>query len=252
MILPKVWVKQISLCVEEEGKPKRLIEDISLSLTAGSVHALIGPSGSGKSTLLMAINRMREIENGQILFDGTDIKDFNVFDLRRHVGIVFQKPAFFPGTVGENIIYGPKLRREKKSYSSADIPAPEHFLTMVGLEPDLSGREPSTLSGGQQQRVALARTLANDPEVLLLDEPTSALDAQAGQVLEKLVSELCLNKRLTVLWVTHDLEQAKRVAQDITLIGNGRVVEQGSTSELFAHPRTEEARRYLLGREERK
>lgn len=237
----KIEVLDISLKILQDAGYTDLLKGVSLGARAGKIHALLGPSGSGKSTLLYSINRLREIQAGVITLDGIDIRQINVFELRRRIGLVMQKPIFFPGTVGENILYGPRLW----SKSLAD---PKKFLKMVQLDPTWESRDPNNLSGGQQQRVSLARTLANNPEILLLDEPTSALDVQAGDHLEALISGLCRAHGLTVIWVTHDVRQAERIAQDVTLLYQGKVAEQGEARHFFAGPSTEQGRAYLAGK----
>ncbi|MDR3600820.1 MAG: ATP-binding cassette domain-containing protein [Desulfosporosinus sp.] len=240
----KVEVKAVSLSVRQDAQTVELLKEVSLAVRLGMIHALLGPSGSGKSTLLYTINRLRPIQQGKIMLEGNDIRQLNVFELRRRIGLVMQKPIFFPGTIGENILYGPSLWA-KDNLSSVD---PKHYLELVQLEPDWVSRDPNTLSGGQQQRVSLARTLANNPEVLLLDEPTSALDAQASEYLETLITNLCHKQELTVIWVTHDVHQAERIAQDVTLLYQGRAVEHGLAERFFAGPCTEEGRAYLAGK----
>ncbi|MDR3539430.1 MAG: phosphate ABC transporter ATP-binding protein [Desulfosporosinus sp.] len=240
----KVELINVSLRLRQDTQDLELLKEVSLGARLGMIHALLGPSGSGKSTLLYAINRLRQIQHGEITLDGKDIRQVNVFELRRRIGLVMQKPIFFPGTVGENILYGPSLWAK----DNVTLPDPKLYLELVQLDPDWESREPHTLSGGQQQRVALARTLANNPEVLLLDEPTSALDAQASEHLETLVSNLCRERELTVIWVTHDVHQAERIAQDMTLLYRGRVVEHGPAKRFFAGPSTDEGRAYLAGK----
>lgn len=243
----KFFVDNVSLTLLGNEKPLTLLKEVSLSVVGGRVHALLGPSGSGKSTLLYAFNRLREITRGSILLEGMDIRSIDVLDLRRRVGLVMQKAIFFPGTVGENILYGPKYGSKFTPNASSPLPDPRDFLELVGLEPDWIDRNPCTLSGGQQQRVSLARTLANSPEILLLDEPTSALDAQACSHLEELITRLCIDHQLTVIWVTHDLNQAKRMADDVTLLYQGEVLENGVASQFFAHPKTKKGQAYLTG-----
>ena len=240
----KIELKNVSLSIQQDGMTVRLLKDVSLAASLGVIHVLLGPSGSGKSTLLYTINRLREIQGGQITLEGKDTRQINVFELRRRIGLVMQKPIFFPGTVGENILYGPRLWL-KDNQTLVD---PKQFMELVQLDPAWVSRDPNTLSGGQQQRVSLARTLANNPEVLLLDEPTSALDAQAGEHLETLISSLCSERQLTVIWVTHDLHQAERIAKDVTLLYRGKVVEHGEAKCFFAGPSTEEGRTYLTGK----
>ncbi|MDP4127664.1 MAG: ATP-binding cassette domain-containing protein [Bacillota bacterium] len=240
----KIEINKVSLSIQQGIQLTEILKGVSLGVHSGSIHALLGPSGSGKSTLLYAINRLREIQQGEITLDGKDIRKINVYELRRRIGLVMQKPIFFPGTVGENILYGPNLWVKDKSA----LTDPRYYLEMVRLDPNWVSRDPNTLSGGQQQRVSLARTLANNSEILLLDEPTSALDAQACEHLETLITSLCTERKLTVIWVTHDVLQAKRIAQDVTLLYQGRSVEHGDAMHFFSGPRTDEGRTYLAGK----
>lgn len=249
----KLSVDRISIILPENKKGIILLNNVSLSAKIGRIHVLLGPSGSGKSTLLYALNRLREITHGRIALEGTDIRSLDVLDLRRRIGLVMQKAIFFSGTVGENILFGPMLRTKiNSSYQKSSMPDPRHYLQLVGLEPDWVSRNPNTLSGGQQQRVSLARTLANEPEILLLDEPTAALDTQASIHLEDLITRLCNNHNLAALWVTHDLHQAKRIANDVTLLYQGQVIEQGKATSFFAHTKTEKGQMYLAGQLEGK
>lgn len=244
----KLTVEKVSLTISDSEHSLNLLHEVSLSARVGRIHALLGPSGSGKSTLLYTLNRLREITNGRITLEGTDIRSLDVLDLRRRVGLVMQKAIFFSGNVGDNILYGPMLKTKlDPARSKSSLPDPQSFLQLVGLDPDWVNRNPSTLSGGQQQRVSLARSLANEPEILLLDEPTAALDAQASDHLEDLINRLCNEHQLTVIWVTHDLHQAKRVAHDVTLLYRGRVIEQGEAPAFFEHPETEKGQAYLTG-----
>lgn len=236
-----IEVLNVRISILQSAGYIELLKGVSLKGQSGMIHALLGPSGSGKSTLLYSINRLREIQAGVISLEGKDIRQINVFELRRRIGLVMQKPIFFPGTVGDNILYGPRLW-------SKSIGDSKQYLKMVQLDPAWESRDPNTLSGGQQQRVALARTLANNPDVLLLDEPTSALDAQASDHLEALITGLCREHGLTVIWVTHDVRQAERIAQDVTLLYQGRVAEQGEAGRFFAGPVTEQGRAYLAGK----
>ncbi|AHF06856.1 phosphate ABC transporter ATP-binding protein [Desulfitobacterium metallireducens DSM 15288] len=237
----KLSVENISLSLKEKHRDLTLLEHVSLKIREGRVHALLGPSGSGKSTLLYTLNRLREISEGKIYLDETETRLIDVLELRRRVGLVMQKAIFFPGTVSDNILYGAHIQGK-------ELPDPGHYLELVGLNIDFANRDPNTLSGGQQQRVSIARALANDPEVLLLDEPTSALDAQASEHLEEVVTQLCQECQLTVVWVTHDLQQAQRVAQDVTLLYRGHMLEQGEARQFFVQPSTEEGKAYLEGR----
>lgn len=237
----KLNVENISLVLREKERSLKLLDNVSLKICHGRVRALLGPSGSGKSTLLYTLNRLREISEGKIFLDNTETRLLNVLELRRRVGLVMQKALFFTGTVSDNILYGPRIQGK-------ELPDPDYYLELVGLSSDFADRDPNTLSGGQQQRVSIARALANNPEVLLLDEPTSALDAQASEHLENVVAKLCRERQLTVVWVTHDLQQARRVAQDVTLLYHGKVLEQGEAADFFRQPSTEEGKAYLEGR----
>lgn len=243
-------VENLTLTISNMNSPSlNLLQEVSLSVKAGRIHALLGPSGSGKSTLLYTLNRLREITEGQIKIDGEDIRSLNILELRRRVGFVMQKAIFFSGTVGDNILYGPRLKTKlNPSRSSVPLPDPRFLLQLVGLDPEWVSRDPNTLSGGQQQRVSLARTLANEPEVLLLDEPTAALDTQGSIHLENLITRLCAEHHLTVIWVTHDLRQAQRVAEDVTLLYRGQVIEQNTAAAFFEHPETEKGQAYLAGK----
>jgi len=196
-----------------------VLHDISLTVEPGETLGIIGPSGSGKSSLLRCLNRLEEPAPGTVFLYGEDITTLPVVALRRRVGMVFQQPAMFPGTVADNITYGPSLRGEAL--------APERvkeLLDMVLLGPELAGRPAAELSGGQAQRVAIARALANEPDVLLLDEPTSSLDPIATRTVEETLAALRERLGLTLVWVSHAVEQARRVADRVLLLDGGRVV----------------------------
>lgn len=237
----KIKVENISLFLEENEHALKILDKVSLDIIEGDVHALLGPSGSGKSSLLYTLNRLRQINEGNIYLDNMETRNLNILEMRRRVGLVMQKAIFFSGSVCDNILYGPRLLGK-------EVEDAEYYLQLVGLNSEFANRDPYTLSGGQQQRVSIARALANHPEVLLLDEPTSALDAQASEHLEDVVTSLCKEQQLTVVWVTHDLHQAQRVAQNVTLLYQGKVQEQGKASDFFKHPLTPEGRAYLEGR----
>jgi len=199
---------------------KEVLHDISLAVEPGETFILIGPSGSGKSSLLRCLNRLEEPAPGAVFLQGEDITTLPVTRLRQRVGMVFQLPAMFPGTVAENIAYGPALRGE--SLSAGRIAA---LLEMVVLSPELASRPAAQLSGGQAQRVTIARALANESEVLLLDEPTSALDPIATRAVEDTLLGLRQRLGLTLVWVSHAVEQARRVGDRALLLDQGRVVK---------------------------
>ncbi len=200
------------------GESRDILRDINLAIPEEQVLTITGPSGSGKSSLLSLLNLLRNPTRGRILLDERDIRLINVLELRRKVGIAFQKPYLFKGTVEYNVLLGPSLRGVKSRYS------PEQLLEMVGLDASLLQREATILSGGEQQRVTLARTLANEPEVLLLDEVTASLDSDSAHFIEGLVRKLSENKGITVIWVTHDPEQVQRVSDQNVVLVDGKVV----------------------------
>lgn len=197
---------------------REVLHDISFSVDADETLVLIGPSGSGKSSLLRCLNRLEEPAPGTVFLQGKDITTLPVIELRRRVGMVFQQPQMFPGTVAENIAYGPALRGETLPRERI-----EALLDMVTLAPDLADRPANELSGGQAQRVAIARALANESEVLLLDEPTSALDPIATRAVEETLLGLRDRLDLTFIWVSHAVEQARRVGDRALLLIDGRV-----------------------------
>lgn len=196
-----------------------ILSDVSLTVRQGEVLVIIGPSGSGKSSLLRCLNRLEAIDGGSIRYNGQDIHELPILELRRRVGMVFQKTAVFEGTVADNIAYGPNLRKEQLG---DDVIV--ELMTMVSLDDSLRDRDASELSGGQEQRLSIARALANQPTVLLLDEPTSALDPVVIHHLEEILLKLKAETGLTLIWVSHDVEQARRVADRVLMLAEGRVV----------------------------
>ena len=182
---------------------RTVLSDLTLEIPAG-VTAVVGPSGAGKSTLLRLLNRLADPVSGQVLFDGDDVRSLDVLALRRRACMVPQLPALLDGTVADNVGYGPRLCGR-----TADV---GRALELAGLDRSFAEREPSRLSVGEQQRVMVARALALEPEVLLLDEPTSALDEKARDAIEATLAHLHSELGLSVVIVTHDEQQAKRLA----------------------------------------
>jgi ABC-type phosphate transport system ATPase subunit len=223
---PKIAIKNLSLSLPNQ---KIILHDLSFEVPAGKITSLIGPSGSGKSSLLRCLNRLWEPPPHSLFLDGIDITTLDVLHLRRRVGMIFQTAALFEGTVSSNIAYGPGLREQALSTGQLST-----LMEMAGLESDLAQQPADTLSGGQAQRVALARALANEPEVLLLDEPTSALDPAATARVEETILRLKDNLGLTVVWVSHAIEQVERTADQVILLLDGTVVETGTPDHLLS------------------
>jgi putative ABC transport system ATP-binding protein len=206
---------------------KRLVDDVSIQVEHGDVLAIAGPSGAGKSSFLRLLNRLDEPTGGTVYLDGQDYRDIPPRELRRRVGMVMQSPFLFPGTVADNIRYGPLQRGEDVLAETIEM-----LLDRVDL-PGHANRDVSQLSGGEAQRVSLARTLANSPEVLLLDEPTSALDEATEREVEGLIGSIIRQRQLTALIVTHDMDQAARLANRVMLMDQGRPTRIGRTEEVL-------------------
>lgn len=205
----------------------RLLDDISVEVRAGEVLAVVGPSGSGKSSFLRLLNRLDEPTSGTVVFEGRDYRQIPPRELRRKVGMVTQRPFLFPGSVFQNVSFGPQQRGEVFSEAQA-----EELLARVGMG-GYGSRDVANLSGGEAQRVSLARALANSPVVLLLDEPTSALDDQAKAGVESLISEIIRQTHLTCILVTHDNAQAARMATRAMILEGGRAVRIGTVREVL-------------------
>lgn len=218
------------------------------------VTALIGPSGCGKSTFLRTLNRMNDLIDiarvqGNVILDGRNIysKDTDIVDLRKKIGMVFQKSTPFPKTIFENIAYGPRIHGEKDKFKIAEIV--ERSLMQSNLWEEVKDRLQESalgLSGGQQQRLCIARALAIDPEVILMDEPASALDPRSTQKVEELIGEL--KKNFTIVIVTHNMQQAARVSDFTAFFFEGELIEFGRTKGLFTKPSKKQTEDYITGR----
>ncbi|HQJ97048.1 MAG TPA: phosphate ABC transporter ATP-binding protein [Thermoleophilia bacterium] len=244
----KLSVEHLTLIMPNDGAPRLILDDVGFAVRAGEVFTIVGPSGSGKSSTLRAIDRLVEPTGGRVLLDGRPTNTLPVQELRRRVGMVFQTPALFAGTVLDNVLYGPRLHGIIGGQADGGREQGCDLLGRVGLPPDFCDRSADQLSGGEAQRVCLARALANDPEVLLLDEPTASLDPGAARVVEDLLLRLAADTELTFVFVTHDLAQARRIGDHGLLLVDGRVVEQGPLPELFDRPGDEATRLFLAGR----
>lgn len=229
------------------------LHNISIDIPKNSVTALIGPSGCGKSTFLRCLNRMNDLVKncrieGKVRIDGKDIysKDEDVVDLRKRVGMVFQKPNPFPMSIRDNIAYGPKIHGVSKNEIDSII---EDALRSGALWDEVADRLSTSalnLSGGQQQRLCIARTLAVKPEVILFDEPCSALDPISTSKIEELIMEL--KKKYTIVIVTHNMQQAARISDNTAFFLTGDLIEYGKTDQIFENPKMKPTEDYITGR----
>lgn len=248
--VPKIEVRDLSFFYAAT----RALDGISMTIPKHRVTALIGPSGCGKSTFLRALNRMNETiedtrHHGEVLLDGTEIYDRQVdaVEIRKRVGMVFQKSNPFPKSIFENVAYGPRIHGTRSKVELSRIV--EESLRRAALWDEVKDRLRQSaldLSGGQQQRVCIARALATNPEVLLMDEPASALDPASTSRIEDLIFEL--RKRYTIVIVTHNMQQAARVADLTAFFYEGRLIEFGETNEVFTRPQKQKTEEYISGR----
>jgi len=231
------------------GRP--VLHETDLEIREGRVTCIIGPSGAGKTTLLRSLNRLNDHLPGfrlcgEILFRGKSIYDkgLSAEVLRQKVGLVFQKAVIFPGSIEENVVFGIRQMKEKRREGLAEIA--ERSLRAAGLWDEVKGRlgsDARTLSEGQKQRLAIARALAVGPEALLLDEPTSALDHRSARAIEDLVR--VLGRKMSIVLVTHRLEQARALAHDVVFVCEGKVCEAGEANTFFEHPEKIETKCYV-------
>lgn len=229
---------------------KLILKDLSVSFVKNKITAIIGPSGCGKSTFLMALNLMLEEQGGkytgEIIFKDKDVREYNKDNVRKMIGMVFQKPTPFPLSIYKNMIYAPVYYGIKDKKELQNIV--EYNLKRVGLFEEINNElnmSAMKLSGGQQQRLSIARALTVEPEVLLLDEPCSALDIKNTAIIEEML--LKLSKEYTIIIVTHNLSQARRISDYTAFILNGELIEYGNTEELFSNPKDNRTREYLEG-----
>lgn len=246
----KISVKNLSLYYGE----KQALKNISLDIPAKKVTAFIGPSGCGKSTFLRVLNRMNDLidhvtVNGEVLIEGVNIydKQIDVVNLRKRIGMVFQKSNLFPKTIYENLVYGLKINgiKDKKRLDQTV----EKTLKQAALWDEVYDRlhEPAlSLSGGQQQRVCIARALAVEPEIILMDEPASALDPISTAKIEELIHEL--KTKYTIVIVTHNMQQAARVSDQTAFFYLGELIEYDKTSKMFTNPSKKQTEDYVTGR----
>ncbi len=228
---------------DTSGQPVDILRGVSLEVPAGLLSVVVGPSGGGKSTLLRLLNRLEDPSSGRILLSGTDIAAIDPLQLRRRVGVVLQVPFMYEGTVLDNLQRAFVFRGEPAP--AADDPGLLQVLELCRLSAELLVRQARSLSVGQQQRVSLARVLLTGPGLLVLDEPTSALDRPTADQLGRTLQEICRQRQLSVLMLTHDLRLAQRVADQAAFLDAGRIVESGTAASLFASPRSEALKNFL-------
>jgi phosphate transport system ATP-binding protein len=246
----KIDVKDLSLYYGE----KKALKEISMQIPANKVTALIGPSGCGKSTFLRCINRMNDLIpdvkiTGNMLVEGVDIynKDVDVVNIRKKIGMVFQKSNPFPKSIYENIAYGPRINGIKDKAQLNEIV--ETSLRQAAIWDELKDRLDDSamgLSGGQQQRLCIARTLAVSPDIILMDEPASALDPISTSKIEELVH--VLKEQYTIIIVTHNMQQAARTSDHTAFFYMGELIEMGKTNTIFTKPEKKQTEDYITGR----
>jgi phosphate transport system ATP-binding protein len=232
---------------------KAAVKEVDLTIRQGEVLALIGPSGCGKTTLLRTLNRLTELtasasSSGRITLDGEDVDALEVTLLRRRVSMVFQQPNPFPMSVFDNVAYALREQSLKRPGKEALRPLVEQALRRAGLWDEVAdnlGGAALRLSGGQQQRLCIARAIATRPEVLLMDEPCSALDPRSTSIIEELISDL--RSDLAIVIVTHNLQQAERVGDQVAFMYLGDLVEYGAAEQVFGAPRAQRTRDYVRG-----
>ena len=249
----KVTISVQNITVSYDGKIA--VDNISMNINQNEVTALIGPSGCGKSTFIRCLNRMNDvIENctieGKIILNGINIynPEVDIVKLRTNIGMVFQKPNPFPKSIYDNIIYAPKLHGLANNKSESDDLV-EKSLTEAGLFNEVKDRlndSGTSLSGGQQQRLCIARAIAVNPSVILMDEPCSALDPVATAVIEELIDTL--KKKITIIIVTHNMQQAARVSEKTAFFHLGKLIEFSDTSTIFTNPKEKRTLGYITGR----
>ncbi|WP_421445098.1 ATP-binding cassette domain-containing protein [Streptococcus suis] len=236
--------QNVSLACKVSGP---ILKNLTFDIQEGEFFVLIGPSGSGKTTTLKLINRLIEQTEGEVFFQGKRLKDFDLRELRLETGYVLQQIALFPNmTVAENIALIPEMKGLNKEET---LTRTRELLTKVGLEPDsYLDRLPKDLSGGEKQRIGILRAIIANPKVLLMDEPFSALDPISKAQLQDLIKELHEEFKMTTVFVTHDMDEAVKLADRICLMQDGQVVQLGSPDELRNHPANDFVKEFIRAR----
>ena len=220
------------------------LKNINLTINESEITVFIGPSGSGKTTLLKMINRLEDNTTGEVKINGKNVKEYNIHKMRWDIGYALQQVALFPHmNVEENIAIVPELKKWKKEKINARI---DELLNMVGLEPEkYRKRKPSELSGGEAQRVGIARALAADPKIILMDEPFSALDPITRASLQEDVKKLQKQIHKTIVFVTHDIEEAFLLGDKICIIQDGELIQSGTKQEIISNPKNNFVKKFI-------
>lgn len=226
-----------NICFNIEDKV--ILNEINCEIGLNGITSIIGPSGSGKSTLLRLLNKLISPTMGVVRFKDVDIADMESQDLRKEIGMVLQRPFLFKGTVKSNLLYGPKIWNIEYTDDALC-----KLLDTVGLETDFLNRNIDGLSGGEQQRVSLARSLANNPIVLLLDEPTTALDIVSEEIIENTLKRLAADN-IKIIIVTHSLEQTKRLTDQLLFLKEGQLIEKTTSKDFFTRYNEQEIRSFF-------
>lgn len=236
--------------ISKQYEHNLVLKNINLKIASGELVCLVGPSGSGKTTLIKMLNRLLDASSGEILIDGKNILKQAIIPLRLNMGYVLQQIALFPHmTIFENITLMLELKKIPKNQW---LPLAKEWLTKVDLDPEqFLSRYPHELSGGQQQRIGIVRALISSPKILLMDEPFSALDPLNRRQLQDLIKQLQQELGLTIIFVTHDMSEAKRIADKIALLHEGKLVQYDTVESLIQHPKNEWVAQFLQGSESR-
>ena len=240
-----IEVKNLVKVFRVDGKEFKALDDVSFKVDKGEIFGVIGLSGAGKSTLVRCINRLEEADSGEVIIDGVNISKLGPEDLRRErkdIGMIFQAfNLFMQKTVYDNIAYPLEIAKEKKDHIEKRV---EELLKFIDLE-EKRNAYPAELSGGQKQRVAIARAIATNPKILLSDEGTSALDPANTQAVLNLLKKIVKKYNTTIIMITHQMEVAKDICDNIAVMENGRIIEENTTKELFRNPQTKVTRSFI-------
>lgn len=227
-------IKKVKDKSDDSGyKELTILDNVGFYMEEELVYAVLGPSGSGKSTLLRMINRLDDPSSGKVTLDGKDVREIPVLELRRKVGYVFQLPFMFEGTILDNILYGPDLAGKDRDEEQEKV---EKYLPWFGFDKSILERDPSRLSVGEKQRICILRAIMNEPEILLLDEPTASLDPTSAVRILDLVKEINKKSGTQILMVTHIPEHARKIADRVIVLMNGKIATVGKTGDVFENP----------------